>query len=746
MEKAGRKQREDFAMTETKYIFPKQMQSVAALVFIAVLIVLLLILTVMVHMRNRKLKSTLEEQMAERRLLDKICADFTAVYYVELNTGSFEILHINDGTNVKKMNLKQGDNFNSSADQYAVQYLYEKERQEFKDWISTGHLKEQLSRKERITYHYRSKPNPNQHEFFEAQAAKIYEDEKHFFALVGFRHIDDIMEKETTIQNQLKQALDEARLSNEIISAIAKSYCSIYRIDVQKDFFEEVSNDSEIHKLTGNRGCATEKLYQLCDTMVAPEYRPLIRPFLDVSTLSARLKTEECISTEYRMCDGSWHRMLFTVKKRDESGNVTHVLCTVRSISDSKRREENLNFAAEAAKREAEMKTRFLATMSHDIRTPLNGIIGMVNMGNQYADDPQMQQKIREKAMESLKYLVSLVNDVLDMNKLQSGDLKDYQLLFDLTTVLRELNQIYDERAAKKGIQYEIDWKNGTYSHIALVGNPVYLGRILSNILDNAIKFSQVGSVITVWVKEEALDDGRAFFTFYCKDQGVGMSEDFIAHAFDMFSQESQTSRSRYEGTGLGLAITKQLVDRMDGRIELKSKIGVGTTVVVKIPFKIGVQDKISNSPENNSVSLEDYSVEGMRALVVEDNELNMEIARCILEDSGMEVTCAADGQEAVEIFGKSALDYFGVIYMDVMMPRMNGLDAARIIREMKRRDAMRVPIIAMSANAFAEDIINSRLAGMNAHLAKPLDAEKMIVALKQCMADNRDIKLHEDL
>ena len=180
-------------MTEMKYIFPKQLQSVAALAFIAVLLVLLLILTVMVHMRNRKLKSTLEEQMAERRLLDKICADFTAVYYVELNTGSFEILHINDGTNVKKMNLKQGDNFNSSADQYAVQYLYDKERQEFKDWISTGHLKEQLSRKKRITYHYRSKPNPNQHEFFEAQAVKIYEDEKNFFALVGFRHIDDIV-------------------------------------------------------------------------------------------------------------------------------------------------------------------------------------------------------------------------------------------------------------------------------------------------------------------------------------------------------------------------------------------------------------------------------------------------------------------------------------------------------------------------------------------------------------------------
>ena len=225
-------------MTEMKYIFPKQLQSVAALAFIAVLIALLLILTVMVHMRNRKLKRMLEEQMAERRLLDKICSDFTAVYYVELNIGFFEILHINDGTNAKKMNLKQCDNFNYAADQYAVQYLYGKERQEFKEWISTGHLKEQLSRKERITYHYRSKPNPNQHEFFEAQAVKIYEDEKHFFALVGFRHIDDIMEKETTIQNQLKQALDETRLSHEIISAIAKSYCAIYRIDVQKDFLK----------------------------------------------------------------------------------------------------------------------------------------------------------------------------------------------------------------------------------------------------------------------------------------------------------------------------------------------------------------------------------------------------------------------------------------------------------------------------------------------------------------------------
>ena len=624
MEKAGRKQREDFAMTETKYIFPKQMQSVAALVFIAVLIVLLLILTVMVHMRNRKLKSTLEEQMAERRLLDKICADFTAVYYVELNTGSFEILHINDGTNVKKMNLKQCDNFNYAADQYAVQYLYEKERQEFKDWISTGHLKEQLSRKERITYHYRSKPNPNQHEFFEAQAAKIYEDEKHFFALVGFRHIDDIMEKETTIQNQLKQALDEARLSNEIISAIAKSYCSIYRIDVQKDFFEEISNDCEIHKLTGNRGSASEKLYQLCDTMVASEYRSLIRPFLDVSTLSARLKTEECISTEYRMCDGSWHRMLFTVKKRDESGNVTHVLCTVRSISDSKRREEDLNFAAEAAKREAEMKTRFLATMSHDIRTPLNGIIGMVNMGNQYADDPQMQQKIREKAMESLKYLVSLVNDVLDMNKLESGNIQLERKHFNLLEVLHNTNEIIRVQANESGVNYYVE--DGEIIHTQLIGSPVHFQQILMNIGSNAVKYNHDGGSVTVTCREVSYTDTTAEYELTCTDTGIGMSEEFQKKAFEPFAQEGQSARTKYAGTGLGLAIARKLIELQGGTLFFESIQGKGTKFILHVPFEISAEEQ-----EKKSHMYQNCSVEGIQVLLVEDNELNMEIAEFLL-------------------------------------------------------------------------------------------------------------------
>ena len=371
-----------------------------------------------------------------------------------------------------------------------------------------------LTQADRATYHYKSVPNASGQQYFEAQAVKIYSEQNVFHILLAFRYIDDILEREEAARTQLQSALDEAQLNNEIISAIAKNYCSIYRIDLQRDYFEEISNDDETHRLTGNNGCASEKLYQLCDATVVPEYRDLVRRFMDVPTLAERLKNEEYISTEYRMCDGSWHSLRFIAKKRDEAGNVTHVLCAVRSISSTKRREQDLRFAAEAAKRESEMKTRFLATMSHDIRTPLNGIIGMINMGNQYADDPEMQQKIRDKEMESLRYLVSIVNDVLDMNKLQSGEIKKQEVTFDLIAVLRDLNQTYHKKAAEKDIRYQVAWDKDTIRHPFVIGNPVHLSRILSNITDNAIKFSPAGSTITVWSGEEQLDEEHALVTF----------------------------------------------------------------------------------------------------------------------------------------------------------------------------------------------------------------------------------------
>ena len=722
-----------------------QLHPVVTLVFTAImalLFIILAILTVKIRRKNDKLNDSLSKISRDKHVLDKLCVDYTAVYYIDLISGGFETLKMAKNANGEKLlKEKSYKNFDEYALQYSREYISNEDKEEFENWFSCANLKKLLSQADRASFHYKCIPNINGQKFFASQAVQVYRSQDKFYVLLGFRYIDDIMQKEKEIQYQLQQALDEAKLQNEIISAISKSYHSIYRIDLQRDFFEEISNDDETHRLTGNKGCASEKLYQICDTMITPEYRPLVRPFMDISTVAERLKKEEYISTEYRMCNGNWHSLRFIAKKRDSSGMVTHVLCTVRSISDTKRREQDLLFAADAAQREADMKTQFLATMSHDIRTPLNGIIGLINMANHYDQDPEMQQKIRDKIMNVLKYLVSLVNDILDMNKLQSGEIKEQEITFDIVDLIRKVNRIYAQKAAEKGITYKTDWKKDSIKHPYLIGNPVYLGRIISNIADNAVKFSSPNSTITVWGNEEALDDERVVFNLYCKDQGTGMSEEFIKHAFDMFSQENASSRSHYEGTGLGLAIAKKLADSMKGSIELQSEVGVGTTVHITLPFKIGNPDTL-----HKAESIDDISVEGVHALVVEDNELNMEIAACMLEGNGMKVSCATNGLEAVQLFEESAPGYFEVIYMDIMMPKMNGLDAATAIRNLDREDAESVPIIAMSANAFAEDIINCKLAGMNMHLSKPLDETKMITALKQCMADNKSLKLRDDL
>lgn len=609
------------------------------------------------------------------------------------------------------------------------------------DWVSCAHLKEELNKRDKISFNYESIPNNLGQKYFAIQAAKVYEDENDFYILLGFRFVDDILVKEKAIQEQLEDALDKTKKQNEIISAIAKTFNAIYRVDIINDKIEEIASDDISRHLKKDVASASEQFNYVCDNLVAPEYRELVRPFMDISTLEERLKDEEFVTTEYKMNDGNWHRMRFVAKRKDASGRLTHVLCLIRIISDTKRTEENLYFEAEQAKKEVDMKTQFLKTMSHDIRTPLNGLIGMVKMANQYSDNIIMQGQLRDKAHKSLEYLVSLVNDILDMNKLQSGDLKDQQLTFDFINFLRELNHIYYDKSAEKGIKYDIDWENVKFVHSTLIGNPVYLGRALSNIASNAVKFSPSGSTITVWGNEEIIDDKHSLYTLYCKDEGEGMTDEFIKHAFDMFSQQNQTSRTKYEGSGLGLAMSKKLIERMGGIIKLESKKGVGTTAIIKVPFELGDTDTVG------SIDYENVPTKGVHALLVDDNELNIEIAKFFLEDNGMEVTCAYDGKEAVDIFEKSEDGYFGVIYMDILMPNMNGLDATREIRALNRKDAKKVPIIEVSANTFSDDVFESRKAGMNKHLGKPLDEEKMIKAYKQCaVLSEEPIKLNGDL
>ncbi len=727
--------------------------------------------------QNQKLKEMYQQLADEKKVLDQLCTDYTAVYQVNVDTGTFNVLHIASGSNASRLMDRDYTDFDAFTDRYVETYLYSEERERFRPWLRVTNIRKLLSEQPRVTGHYESLPTPDGHRYFEAQIVRTYDAQGQMCALIGFRCIDAIMEREKAVQQKLKTALDEAQLRYEIISAISKAYTTIVRIDLAQDRVEKISDRGHSQDIVQPEETASEGLRKVCDVLVAPEYREAVKTFMDLASLPERMAHEEILDTEYKMVDGSWHRLSFLVKKRDETGCVTHVLGTVRSISDVKRRELDLVYQADAAKREGEMKARFLSNMSHDIRTPLNGVIGLVNLAEQYPRDLEILTKIRARERETLQYLVSLVNDILDMNKLASGAIEERSLDFDLVDLLVRVNQRALTKAEKKGIQYQIDWKRGDIRHPALRGNPVYLSRILTNITDNAIKFSEPGTTIRVWGEEVTdtpasdmtapVDAGasvtasdrevtsagvetlaseaapqKTAFRFYCEDQGCGMSEETLHRVGMAFTQGEETSRTQYQGAGLGLAITKQLVDRMDGRMKIESTLGVGTKLMIELPFAIGEQSALH--PEGQS--FDEISVAGIRALVVEDNELNREIATFMLENHGLEVTPAVDGQEAVEIFEKSAPGYFGAIYMDIMMPRMNGLDATRAIRAMKRRDARVIPIIAMSANAFADDIINGRLAGMNRHLAKPVDEAGMIRALRECMSENNVLKLSDEL
>ena len=692
--------------------------------------------------RKEELQLNTQQDMSSEDIyvLKKLFTEYVSLYRLELNSGKYEILRLVENTNAKQL---VGEEHTIFADydeftrRYADAFVPETEQEEFLDWHKCENLKKRLQEKESLTYYYHSVSKDGKDSYYEAYAVKGKADGKNFYIFLGYRNVDVILYKEKAIQEQLQKALDEAKLSNEIIEAIAKSYQYISRIDIAKDWFEEIANRDAENMNYKKSGEVTSGNRNACKKFVAEEYQEAFLKFTDITTLPVRMKNEETIVMEYQMKDGNWHKLRFIEKKRDKDGNLTHVLCAIRSISDVKKKEQELLHQVAEARKDAALKSQFLSNMSHDIRTPINGIIGMTELADRYPDNLEIQKKCREKLVESARHLVSMVNDILDMNKLETEQFVENDIPFNLAAVLNRVNTDQQMQAGKKKIDYVVDWKKSELNHMYLMGNPVYIEKLLTVITDNAVKFTKPGGNVSVWCREISEDDERAFYEFGCSDNGIGMSEEFAGHAFEMFSQENKTSRTQYEGTGLGLAIAKKITERLGGTIEIKSKKNCGTTVTMTIPFKTGVQNLMQYTENVNTESTEDIPLEGLHALIAEDNELNLEIAKLMLEEKGICVECAADGKEAVAKFEESEQGHYDVIFMDIMMPYMNGWDATRKIRTLQRPDADKIPIIAMSANAFAEDIINSHISGMNWHLTKPIDADKMMTALKECIRKN---------
>ena len=519
------------------------------------------------------------------------------------------------------------------------------------------------------------------------------------------------------------------------ISAVSSIYSSCFLFSLDGRSVEVIRAQEDMRPQLDQLTRPQQVVDLLVQKHVTPAYRQSFRAFTDLSSVERRLTGVSSLSCPFEDLSGRWISAVLIPQEYDDGGGIQSVLLLLRDTSAEKRREldyqEQLRQAAQQAERANLAKTDFLRRMSHDVRTPINGIRGMVAISRHYAGDEAKQEECRENILSASGFLLDLVNDVLDMNKLESGSIQLEERPFSLSEVIDSVLSIVQVRAGERGVVLHREVMDVV--HDRLIGSPLHLRQILLNISSNAVKYNHPGGSVAISCRELPPADpavrGPVTFTFTCADTGVGMSQEFQTRAFEPFAQEDTTIHSTYSGTGLGLPIAKELVEHIGGSISFVSQQGKGTTFTIVLPF---LPDPDSAAPAAPVPVEELPSIAGARVLLAEDNDMNREITRFVLEKQGVQVVEALDGRQAVEAFAQSAPGSFDVVLMDVMMPVMDGLEATRRIRSMDRPDAKTVPIFALTANAFVDDQVRSRKAGMNEHLPKPLDAPKLILLIRK--------------
>jgi len=476
-------------------------------------------------------------------------------------------------------------------------------------------------------------------------------------------------------------------------------------------------------------GIGPEECYRHWFARIEPDYVEMVREAVEEILSSGRGEViypwnHPVLGKIYVRCGGVPDR---TFEKPGACLNGYHQDITETMVT-RKKQEQSIMELLERVRQANSAKSEFLSHMSHDLRTPINGILGMLAILEKSEGDLERQRDCRRKIRVSVEHLLSLVNDVLQVSRLESGRPAAVEEPFDLRAVLEDCVTILSPLAEERAVRVELDTSG--LGHGRVIGNPLHVKQILMSVIDNALKYNRPHGSVFVRAEETAFQEGTARCRFVVEDTGIGIGEEFKEHIFEPFTQEHQDARTDYNGVGLGMSIVKKLVDQLRGTVTVDSRLGRGSVVEIVLPIR--VDESWSERPPAEPEEPRDGqgSVAGMRVLLVEDNQINCEIVEYILQDAGAEVVTAHDGRAAVDAFGASAPGSFDCILMDLMMPVMSGYEAARVIRGLERADAGTVPIIALSANAFEEDVALAKDAGMNEHLSKPVDIWKMFQAM----------------
>lgn len=658
------------------------------------------------NMRMLQVLKAERESLRRRNLvLSGLSLDYSAILTVNLDTGNYEIVsNLARSDRVQNTRPNQGGSaFDAFGEWYAGKFVLPEFRNEIlREW-RTDTIRKRFEVESDYHFSYEALPNDAGQSCFQAHIVKKYDSEGHF-AILGLRCVDDVVAKERHYQQLLQNQLDMISFAlpgGVKISRDDRLYTFQY---VSEPFSRMLGYDSP------------EELVKAANGSIAGLAHPddLARCYRQLDEQYSR-QDHYVLNYRVRCKDGSYMYIEDRGKRvTAEDGAVEHW-----SLILDKNDLMEKTIALESEKKANRSKSAFLSRMSHDMRTPLNGIVGLLKIDAAHPEDRALVDANREKMQVAADHLLSLINDVLQMSKIESGTVTLTREAVDLQSLFQDICKIMEERAGDQGIVLEFRQKRPDAPiPPCIYGSPLHLRQIFLNIYGNAVKYNRYGGKI-VTTADYSEKDGITTCCWEIRDTGVGMKQEFLEHIFEPFTQEKQDARSVYQGTGLGMSIVKGLVDQMHGTITVSSEEGVGTTFVVTIPFETA--RKAEPVPEHKP---EMGNLKGVRLLLAEDNALNAEIAQVLLRDEGAEVTTVSNGQEAVELFQKEPKGTFDLIFMDIMMPIMDGLTATKIIRAMERPDAKTIPILAMTANAFAEDRETCLAAGMDDHLTKPLNID----------------------
>ena len=662
----------------------------------------------------------MRELMIKNRILSGLSRDYTTAFVLNLDTDEYEFVFNQETNHAQKH--EEFKAFSDYVDAYASAFALPEFRDVMRRELDSNVIKKHFETEDEYHFSFETSPNAAGLSCFQAHIVKEYEEGSHF-AFLGFRSIDEIVQKERFYKDSLQKVNQELKNQLDMITSALPGGVKISNDDPEYSF-KYVSE--HFAQMLGYD--TPEELMEASGGTIVDLAHPDDLEHGIAQALEQYSKADHYEITYRMKCkNGSWKYIEDRGHKiRKPDGMIEHW----NLILDKNELVEK-TIALESEKKANQSKSDFLSRMSHDMRTPLNGIIGLMDICMKHPEDRTLVDSSRLKARVAADHLLSLINDTLEMSKLENEETKISKEDFYLPDLLHEVETIAQMMADKECIT--IHFMDDPYSipYPNLTGSSLRVKQIFLNLITNSIKYNRKNGSVDCFLKEEKQSDNRVLVDVTIKDTGIGMSEDFLKNIFQPFVQADQGARSHYKGTGLGMAIVKELLDRMDGTIQIDSVENQGTFIHVVIPFEIAeepaVVQEMSELPKEN--------LSGCRILLAEDNELNREIAAFLLKDEGISVTEAEDGQQAVECFLKMPEGYYDAVLMDIMMPVMDGYQAARAIRGSGKKDAEMIPIIAITANAFAEDKRKTMEAGMDAHLSKPINVPELMDTIRKFCA-----------